>query len=217
MFEYKDMEKAFNESVLPSFGVILPTEGTQRAITLLYFFSNQGKVVTKSEVEIFVCGSLNTPTKDIQDCRHLSKQCGFNILQGGNFFGEYRLKRGEYCFVGFDAPNKYFSIKRRAEDLDFDEIKSKYKYVCATCGSKEGTIHRYSGKVVFLQKGHKNPHLGMDNSNIIPQCDYCNARARNLFVFDDFGFPKYMTIEGLSSIPSEIREEYIKELRRLNV
>ena len=71
---------------------------------------------------------------------------------------------------------------------DFEEIKKKYDYRCATFGSREGEPnYRYPGSIAKLQKAHRNPHVPLEGDNIIPQCQFCNRAARNNWVYDARG------------------------------
>jgi len=94
--DYQSMKTDFLKSPLPSSGVRLPKQKSQKAETLLFLYANIGKVVTKEQAEKHVFGKLNLQPKDLQSLRHLGKQDGFNILQGGQKYGERTLQRGEY-------------------------------------------------------------------------------------------------------------------------
>ena len=195
---YERMKEDFVSSAIASSGVRLPKEKSQKAEALLYLWTNKNKLVSKLEAEREVFKRLNEPRRDLQSLRHLGKQDGFNILQGGELFEGKKIPRGHYVFRGFDSTNKFWSFSRRSEsDLDWFEKKLHYSNSCATCGAKEGRMHRYTGEVVVLQKGHMDPEKKMNNENIIPQCKSCNATAKDLFVFDKFGRVKKMTKQGI--------------------
>lgn len=213
MYNYNDMKISFEQSPIYNIGIKLPKQNTQKSETLLYFFNNVNKILKKSDIEREVCLSLNIPTKDIQDVRHLSKQNGFNILQGGEEFRGVVLKRGEYCFLGFNEPNKYWSFSRRSCDVDFDELKKKYNYSCATCGAKENTKHRYTNQKVTLERGHMNPNKELTIDNIIPQCEYCNTRYKNKFIFDELGGVKNLTDDAYLNLPNKEKERLINLLK----
>ena len=196
--DYQSMKTDFLKSPLPSSGVRLPKQKSQKAETLLFLYANIGKVVTKEQAEKHVFGKLNLQPKDLQSLRHLGKQDGFNILQGGQKYGERTLQRGEYVLVDFSNTNPFWSFSRRDEsDLDWESLKAKYNYSCATCGALEGKKHRYTKQIVVLEKGHMNPAEPMSSINVIPQCKDCNKVAKNDFVFDQYGRVRKLTIEGI--------------------
>jgi hypothetical protein len=147
-----------------------------------------GLVVKKKDVERDVFAERKENPKDLQDLRHLSKQNGFNILQGGYDYKGRLLKKGEYVLVGFETSNEFWSFKRRDNSkLDWEPMKKEYDYKCATCGSSEGKPHRYTQKIVVLEQGHMNPEKPMTNENIIPQCSECQTYYKDRAVFDKLG------------------------------
>ena len=195
---YKTMQQQFKNSPLPALGVRLPKENTQKGQTLLFLFENKGKIISKDVAEKFVFSRLSTQPKDLQSLRHLGKQDGFDILQGGQEFNGNLLKRGEYVLVGFEKPNEFWGFTRRDDSqLDWIGIKNKYKYACATCGAREGKKHRFTKQVVILEKGHMDPSKPMTDDNIIPQCKDCNKVAKNDLVFDQYGRVRKLTLEGI--------------------
>jgi hypothetical protein len=210
---WESLQRAFEQSPLRQRGVKLPRPGTQAGEVLRYLFEHKGNVVQKAECERVVCARLGIPTKDLQDLRHLGKQRGFDILQGGSLHEGKKLKRGQYVLRGLVRTNDFWSIKRRdANDLDFVALKSKYNNACASCGAKEGRPHRYTGQIVVLEKGHMDPSQPMTANNIIPQCPYCNKVAGDKWVWDKMGFPKYMTMEGLMSHSEEVLRQFHQKL-----
>ena len=205
----------FENSQAKKLGVKLPDKNTQKYETLKYYWENKQKIVNKAEATSAVSKRLNISVIDLQALRHLAKQDGFDILQGPCEYNGIPLKKGQYVFLGFDTVNQYWHFSRRKEDdLDFQKVIKKYNNSCATCGAKEKKEHRYTNQIVLLEKGHKNPNLPMTNDNIIPQCSYCNKRASNKFIFDDYGFVKYPTKEGLQSFPKEVKEEFFNILKQ---
>jgi hypothetical protein len=210
MKTYSDLQKAFESTALRDKGIKLPGENTQKGQVLLYLFQKRGQVVTKSEAERVVCGRMGIQTKDLQSLRHLGKQCGFNIVQAGTVYKGYKLKRGEYVLIDLQGVNPYFNAQRRDEnELNFSCIKLKYKYLCATCGCKEGDPHRYSQETVVLEKGHKDPSKSMGSSNIIPQCQICNKVAKDNWIFDDYGRVARITPQGLLSRHNRRQKEVL--------
>tara|TARA_R100000008_G_scaffold82977_1_gene67840 strand:- start:524 stop:1183 length:660 start_codon:yes stop_codon:yes gene_type:complete len=211
---YKELQSTFKASGLSEFGVKLPRENSQKGQVLLFLFQNRGRVITKAEAERVVCGRMNKQTKDLQSLRHLGKQSGFNILQAGSIYEGRKLKKGEYVLVDLEKVNPYFNNSRRDESsLSFSLIKKRYNDSCATCGSTEGMPHRYSREIVVLEKGHKDPTMAMNNSNIIPQCQLCNKVAKDNWIFDEFGRVAKITPQGLLSRHSrKQKEEFLKVL-----
>ena len=185
---YSEVKTKFEKSPLPSLGINFPKEGSQKADTLIYLYNHLGSVVKKKDVERDVFTERKENPKDLQDLRHLSKQNGFNILQGGYEYQGRILKKGEYVLVGFETSNEFWSFKRRDNSkLDWESMKKEYDYMCATCGSSEGKPHRYTQKNVVLEQGHMNPEKPMTNENIIPQCSECQTYYKNRAVFDKLG------------------------------
>jgi hypothetical protein len=210
LMNYQSMEQHFLQSRLPVDGVKLPKQKSQKAETLLFLYANMGKVVTKEQAEKHVFEKLNSQPKDLQSLRHLGKQDGFNILQGGQKYGERTLQRGEYVLVDFASTNPFWSFSRRDDSgLDWDSMKRKYNHSCATCGAVEGKKHRYTKQLVVLEKGHMNPAEPMSDSNVIPQCKDCNKVAKNDLVFDQYGRVRKLTIEGI------LKRQNISDLREL--
>ena len=188
MMNYFEVKKEFEKSPLPSLGVIFPTMGTQKADTLVYLYNHLGLVVKKKDVERVVFGERGENPKDLQDLRHLGKQGGFHVLQGGHVYCNCVLKRGEYVLVDFKSTNEFWSFKRRdTTNLDFDSLKKEYDYMCATCGALESKPHRYTQKIIVLEKGHMDPREEMTNENIIPQCNDCQTYYKARAVFDKLG------------------------------
>jgi hypothetical protein len=207
---YQIMKKDFLDSPLPNLGVKLPKQSSQKAETLLFLYLNIGEVIRKEQAEKHVFEKLECQPKDLQSLRHLGKQDGFNILQGGQKYNDKVLLRGEYVLVDFEHTNPFWSFSRRDEcNLDWDSMKKKYGHSCASCGAVEGKKHRYTKQIVTLEKGHMNPSKPMSDDNIIPQCKDCNKVAKNDLVFDQYGRVRKMTIEGI------LKRQSVNDLREL--
>lgn len=207
---YETMKKEYISSPLLNLGVKLPSEHTQKGQTLLFLYENKGKVVSKEMAEMSVFSRMNKQPKDLQSLRHLGKQDGFNILQGGQEYRGEILRRGEYVFVGFEEPNQFWGFTRRDEaSLDWSALKNKYNHLCATCGAKEGKKHRFTKQVVVLEKGHMDPSKPMTDDNIIPQCRDCNSVAKNDLVFDQYGRVRKLTLEGI------MKRQSVNDLKQL--
>jgi len=208
--DYFVMKKDFLSSPLHSMGVKLPKENTQKAETLLFLYMNKGQIISKDQAEKHVFEKLNSQPKDLQSLRHLGKQDGFNILQGGQEYKGIILRRGEYVLIDFESTNPFWSFSRRDDtDLDWCSVRKKYTYACATCGAKEGSKHRFTDHLVVLEKGHMDPSKPMCNDNIIPQCKDCNKVAKSDLIFDRYGRVRKLTVGGIMSRQSK------KELREL--
>ena len=100
-----------------------------------------------------------------------------------------KIERGFYQLYTLEEPYPSFKKGHRIKDTgNWEEIKSKYGYRCATCGSKEGEPHfHWIGTETKLQKAHKDPNQPLGQDNIIPQCQKCNMGDRNRWVYDDQG------------------------------
>ena len=185
----KSMELSFKKS--KNSKLKLPKEdiNNKKYVALLIYYTFKKCILNKKYIEKYLSNTLNI-IGDRQEFRHLGKNDGFDILQCGDMFKTYKLKRGEYLFNGFENVNKFYSKNRRNErSLNWDGIKQKYNHRCACCGCKNGSKHRYTNQVVILEKGHKNPINGMVDDNIIPLCKYCNQIFSDKFILNDQGLP----------------------------
>lgn len=115
-------------------------------------------------------------------------QEGWNIVSGTRGDGN-NIPSGSYKLITLKSTHPSFVPNRRAGFTgDWDTIKVRYNYCCASCGSKEGCEHLFrSGVIVRLEKGHMNPNLPLEEGNIIPQCQICNQADRNRWVYDKTG------------------------------
>lgn len=191
-----EMKNEFENSLAKKQGLKFPRFGTLKYYSLKYFYKNKNKIIFKQELDL-----LKNPPGDNQYGRHLRNTDGFSILQGGETFNNIQLKvrpEAEYVFTGFDTiDSKYYLGRRNEGIINFEECKKRFNYSCATCGSIEGQPHRFTGKITLLEKGHMDPNLPLEQSNLIPQCDYCNKKYKNRFIFDEYGQIKYYTDEEL--------------------
>lgn len=184
--------KLLYQQYLSKYNIILPAMGTNAAYQLIYLFHFLGCAVHKDVISTFVL-SQNPEASGDQQVRHLGAQKGYCVIYNGASYEGNKVKRGYYCLFTLKKPNPAWEARQEARAItvattDFEVIKQAYNYCCATCGAKEDTIHRYSGQIVKLQRGHCNPNLPLEENNIIPQCEYCN---QNIYK-DDFIF----TLEG---------------------
>jgi len=184
--------KEYHQKYLQSYGIIMPAENTNAAYQLIYLYHFLGKAIHKDVISNFVL-SQNPKASGDQQVRHLGAQKGYCVIYNGEVYNGEKVKKGYYCLFTLEKPNPAWINKQEARAIsittdDFELLKKNYNNCCATCGAKEGSIHRYSGQKVKLQKGHCNPNLPLKSGNIIPQCQYCN---QNIYK-DDFIF----TLEG---------------------
>lgn len=175
---------------LKNHGVILPNlkkgnQYTKDALALVYLAQGypNTKIVSKKELTEFI-QEYYPDVLDVQQARHLGAQKGWYILSGTRKDtaseaikpGEYKLASLEKCYPGFSAERRFETV---GEDY-WEDLKKKYDYRCACCGSREGEPHRYwKSTITTLQKGHKDPHKPLEPGNIIPQCEKCNRPDRN--------------------------------------
>lgn len=140
-------------------------------------------------------------------------QSGFYIVSSrrGNYLPEDRPPpdRSSYLLVTLEEPHPAFMSGRRlSTETDFESVKKRYDYRCATCGSKEGEFNlRYKRVRTQLQKAHRNPKLPLEGDNIIPQCQFCNRADRNYWVYDERG--RVIGIADLKPIQKSIRDRYL--------
>lgn len=144
--------------------------------------------VSKRELTQFV-RVFYPDVNDVQQARHLGAQGGWWIAAGGRDNMVLELKRGFYKLHTLEKPYPGFKKERRiATPKNWERIKAKYNYRCATCGSKEREPHfHWPGTKTKLQKAHKDPRKPLKAGNIIPQCQKCNRADRNRWVYDDKG------------------------------
>jgi hypothetical protein len=165
------------ESNLKDLNVKLPKEGSWARKSLEYLYENIGTWKHKTDI----IKGIGYNKTDLQP-RHLNKQYGWYVEQDGK--ANYKLVSVTEVWPQW-IPNKRTTI---ISAVDFDELKEKYNYQCASCGCKEGEPHRYNaGEIVKLERGHKDPDLDLKLDNMIPQCGYCNKRYKNRFKFDNYG------------------------------
>jgi len=145
------------------------------------------KKISKGELTQFI--RLYDPSvNDVQQARHLAAQKGWFIAAGGRDNRDVVLARGEYQLVSLKKPYPAFHGHRVEETEDWEELKRRYGYRCATCGSREGepNIH-WPNTTTKLQKSHKDPTKPLVPQNTLPQCQKCNRADRNNWVYDERG------------------------------
>jgi hypothetical protein len=200
--EIKELYKLisiYHQKHLASKGVFLPklknSSGTYTKDALVLIFLAQNypntKVISKQELTEFVKTYYSDIT-DVQQARHLSMQKGWNILSGQRGDKEAKnqqIPSGSYKLISLETPYSAFAKERRKGfSGDFETIKEKYNFHCATCGSKEGKEHLFRKNIIVeLQKGHMDPNKPLIEENIIPQCQICNRSDRNRWIYDKTG------------------------------
>jgi hypothetical protein len=224
----EEIETIYNEVIKPHWerhlrdrGVTLPRlrkpdgQFTKDALVLVYLAYGypETRWVTKSELTEFI-RRFYPKTPDVQAGRHLGMQSGFFIVstRRGNATVPKELKGvGAYRLVSLEQPHPSWRPKRqRVEELNFEELKRRYDYRCATCGSKEGEENwRYPGVVTKLQVGHMNPHKPLTPDNVIPQCDQCNRADRGKWVYDDRG--RVVGVAEAQVVIQSVQKGYLTE------
>lgn len=187
---------------------------TKDALTLVYLVQGYPNTrwVSKSELTEFI-RRFHPSTNDVQSARHLGMQSGFYIVSSrrGNYLPDDKPPpdRSSYLLVTLEKPHPAFASGRRsASDADFEAIKKRYNYRCATCGSKEGEPNlRYPRVHTELQKAHRNPKQPLTGENLIPQCQFCNRADRNYWVYDERG--RVVGVADLNPIQKSVREGYL--------
>jgi hypothetical protein len=193
--QYQLIKEYYNK-YLKRYRVVLPRlydknkKFTKNALVLVYLSIGYPKTrkISKTEITQFIRNFYPT-VNDVQQPRHLGAQDGWWIAAGGRDNIVMKIKRGYYQLYTLERPYPAFKKEHRLSDTsDWEEIKSRYSYRCATCGSKEGEPHfHWPGTKTKLQKSHKDPNKPLIAGNIIPQCQKCNRADRNRWVYDDKG------------------------------
>jgi len=194
----------FYNKHLKSYGVILPklknknlsyTKDSLVLVYLAYKYPNQ-KVVTKQELTEFI-RRFYPDVNDVQQARHLARQKGWYIISSrrGNHVDVLEILKNKaesitsgdfYYLVSLEEPYPGFKKRIQPKSKDFEELKKKFDYRCATCGSREGEPNlKNPRRTTRLQKAHMDP-LNKE-SGFIPQCEECNRAYRDWFVFDNEG------------------------------
>ncbi|MGC8894135.1 MAG: hypothetical protein ACP5QG_04725 [candidate division WOR-3 bacterium] len=167
-----------------------PRGYTQAALVLVYLAHGypNTRSVSKREITEFI-RQYYPDVPDVQEGRHLAAQKGWFIVAGGRDNKDVVLKRDEYKLMSLKKPYPGFTHRKiEMEEEDWEKIKKRYNYRCATRGSKEGRPHlHWPNTKTKLQKAHKDPNKDLGPGNIIPQCQKCNRADRNNWVYDNKG------------------------------
>lgn len=197
-----EMIKEKHSRFLERHGVILPHlrkkgEYTRSGIVLVYLAHGypNTEVYSKKRLTDVINHHFGNAI-DVQQARHLGAQNGLYIINGDSRTTVYSLNNGEYKLISLEEPIPGFTIRRPQFVGDWDKIKNRYDYKCATCGSEEGKPHRYFRTItVHLQKGHMDPNKPLTEDNVIPQCQVCNKPDQNRWKYDANG-----RVIGIASI-----------------
>jgi hypothetical protein len=189
---------------------------TKDALVLVYLAQGYPNTRWFTKGELTELVRLHYPnTNDVQSGRHLGMQRGFYIVSSrrGNYLPEgVPPPEGDaYLLVTLEKPHPAFVPNRRSSaDTEFETVKQRYGYRCATCGSKEGEANlRYKNQRTQLQQGHRNPKLPLEGENIIPQCQFCNRADRNWWVYDERG--RVVGVGAVKPIQRSIEKGYLSE------
>lgn len=214
----------YHKKFLAQFGVKLPRlyaankKFTKDALVLVYLAYDYPRTrkVSKEELTKFV-RSHYPNTNDVQQARHLGAQAGWWIVAGGRDNIVLKIKRGWYQLYTLEESYPGFKKGHRITNIDdWDKIKAKYNYRCATCGSQAGKPHfHWPATKTILQKAHMDPSKSLVAGNIIPQCQKCNRPDRNRWVYDDKGrVIKLADANFVKNFDKEIRESIYRILYR---
>ena len=171
----QSLDQAYEQN-LKKYGVKLPKEGVGRD-TLEVLYKHIGKPLSKTEINLQIIYT----GPDNQEGRGLKRK-GWNVVSE---------RKGEYTLKDL-TPHPEFEIykeKRKTQNIgDWLEIKKRYDYRCASCGSAEGQPHlKFKGTTTKLEKGHMDPTKDLTDNNCIPQCQICNKLYKDKFIFDNRG------------------------------
>jgi len=167
---------------------------TGGAAFMVYATMHIGKIIKGQDALAWV-KSLGISITDEQCLRHLSTQQGFNARKRNGIMPNGEIcKKGEYSLIDLENIYEGWSPKARENNLNntsWNGLKTHYNNSCATCGATEGKPHQKNKTMLTkLEKGHKDPSLPLDETNIIPQCSLCNKAYKDNFMFDNNGYVK---------------------------
>jgi hypothetical protein len=164
----------------------IPSPLSHKGLSLIMLSLFRSKLVHKDDIARVGSDFLGETPTDWQ-ARHLSSQCGFNILNKNDVIPGTNLKcpSGWHMLVNLtELSPKYSAIKRPdcRLDMDFKDLKKSHGNRCGHCGSKEGKANFRDGTLTALQQGHINPSKPLEAGNIMPLCDYCNRTYKDDYV-----------------------------------
>ena len=170
---------------LHSLGVKLPKKGQLRN-ALEYLVLHMGESKHIDEIKDHVSQTHTLTGTDPLQIRHLSTQMGFYIEKEGRY--KHKLVTLETCMPGFIRDKRGTML---TADL-WETIKQEYSYngrcCCVNCGSREHESLRWKlTEKTQIQQGHMDPRKPLSYNNVIPQCQFCNQRYKDKYVFDKRG------------------------------
>ena len=215
----------FHSKYLRQFGVKLPKlygkkgDFTKNALVLVYLAYDypNTREVSKEELTKFV-RSYYPNTNDVQQARHLGAQAGWWIVAGGRDNIVLKVGLGSYQLYTLEKPYPSFTSEHRIQNIgNWQKIKAKYHFRCATCGSEESKPHlHWSATKTVLQKSHMDPNKPLIVSNIIPQCQKCNRGDRNRWVYDNKGrVVKLANPNVINSCDKEVQKQVYRILYKI--
>ena len=176
---YEHIYKLYNNN-LKVLRVKLPGPKTKLGCALCCLYDNIGSPIHIDNIKHYVINHGHTLTgTDPLQVRHLSTQCGFNII-----------KDGKYKHILLDLENRSpkFRPERRNISLSNDiwsQMLTDYNHMCVNCGSRNGEPLRWNpNQTTSLQQGHMDPRQPLTENNTIPQCQWCNQQYLNKAIFN---------------------------------
>ncbi len=178
---------------LKNFGVKKIKDNTGFYYALEYLYLNIKKQVYIEDIKKYVENKgIKLNGGDSLQIRHLGMQYGYNILKGGETFGDNKIKKSYYMLVNLIKPYYGFIKDKRTEKINqenWTQILKEYDNKCVNCGSIEGEPLRWSkNKITKLAQGHMDPRKPLTINNVIPQCSICNQQYKNKAIFNKRGF-----------------------------
>ena len=208
---FKIWEKNLKEHIIR-----FPSFDSKDAVVLCYLYLNLNKYVSKNKLTIVINNFFGETVNDVQQARHLGSQKGWHI-DSGKYDGEYCYKLVSVIETKPNWANGFRT--NNLKNYSWESMKKVYGYKCATCDQKEGDRHTLNNKKIVLERGHMDPKLELSSENIIPQCNVCNKKYKNNFVFDKNGMVVaansykniIKSIERISYLSNE-EQENIKQI-----
>ena len=186
---YKQMyEKHLQKHNLP-----LYKENSGFGQAIAYLNNNLGKELKIEEIKEYV-KKQGIPLKggDSLQLRHVAR-C-YNLLKGGEMdpITNKKIKRSHFCLINLTEHHPNYMPLRNTNitmtEVEWCELKKKYKYQCSSCGNIEGKPMRFNCyNITKLQRGHMDPRKEGISDNIIPQCKDCNQQYKNKAIFNKHG------------------------------
>ncbi|MDB4758126.1 hypothetical protein OAG22_00460 [Candidatus Poseidoniaceae archaeon] len=174
-----------------------------KSLALVFLSMHMGQPLHLQRIDSFVQRIVGR-TFDPQ-VRHLyGNSMGFHILSSkkrdiGMEHIRAEGRSSALMLVDLESTHPNFSPAARSTEgaLDEDEwrqIKQRFGFRCATCGSVEGEPHLHDpASRTVLTRGHMDIDSALTSANTVPQCKYfCNGHYSNRFTFDDRGRVRHL-------------------------